>query len=119
MRDVFNELLSGKCKEFHEWVPRALVQWPEYEWINNKEPFMNMTAGKPGKPLSGQVSWSRERKQMEQKLLHAKEQAVKATVEIRVLGKHEPWNPDLNFDRGLFRDTRHNRKWSGKAGVAQ
>ena len=75
MRDVFNELLSGKRKEFHE---EYLVHWyndREYEWINKQGTVYEYdSAGKP-KTIIGSSIVITERKQMEQKLLHAKEQA--------------------------------------------
>ena len=75
MRDVFNELLTGKRKEFHE---EYLVHWyndREYEWVNKQGTVYEYdSTGKP-KTIIGSSIVITERKQMEQKLLHAKEQA--------------------------------------------
>ncbi|HJA15925.1 MAG TPA: PAS domain-containing protein [Candidatus Butyricimonas faecavium] len=75
MRNVFNELLAGKRKEFHE---EYLVHWyndREYEWINKQGTIYEYDhAGKP-KTIIGSSVVITERKQMEQKLLQAKEQA--------------------------------------------
>ena len=48
MRDVFNELLSGKRKEFHETGNTS--------GSTSKEPFTNTIARENRKPSSGQVS---------------------------------------------------------------
>ena len=75
MRDVFNELLTGKRKEFHE---EYLVHWyndREYEWVNKQGTVYEYdSTGKP-KTIIGSSVVITERKQMEQKLLQAKEQA--------------------------------------------
>ena len=75
MRDIFRELLAGKRKEFHE---EYLVHWYndwEYEWVNKQGTVYEYdSTGKP-KTIIGSSVVITERKQMEQKLLQAKEQA--------------------------------------------
>lgn len=75
MRDIFCELLAGKRKEFHE---EYLVHWyndREYEWVNKQGTVYEYdSTGKP-KTIIGSSVVITERKQMEQKLLQAKEQA--------------------------------------------
>lgn len=79
MRTVFEELLSGKRTEFHEVY---LVHWyndREYEWIDKQGAVYEYDlSGKP-KTIIGSSIVVTERKQMEQNLLQAKEQAEESS----------------------------------------
>ena len=75
MRSVFEELLSGKRTEFHEVY---LVHWynnREYEWIDKQGAVYEYDLSGNPKTIIGSSIVVTERKQMEQNLLQAKEQA--------------------------------------------
>ncbi|MFR7875935.1 MAG: PAS domain-containing sensor histidine kinase [Butyricimonas paravirosa] len=102
MRDVFNELLTGKRKEFHE---EYLVHWyndREYEWVNKQGTVYEYdSTGKP-KTIIGSSIVITERKQMEQKLLHTRAGRGKQPLEICTLANmsHEirtPLNSIVGF----------------------
>lgn len=75
IRTVFEDLLSGKRKDFHE---EYLVHWyndHEYEWIDKQGTVYEYDENGIPKTIIGSSIVITERKQMEQSLLLAKEQA--------------------------------------------
>lgn len=75
MQKVFEELLCGKRKSFHETYQVHWYNDREYEWIDKQGAIYEYdSAGKP-KTIIGSSIVITERKRMEQNLLLAKEQA--------------------------------------------
>ena len=75
MQKVFEELLCGKRKSFHETYQVHWYNDREYEWIDKQGAIYEYdSAGKP-KTIIGSSIVITERKRMEQNLLVAKEQA--------------------------------------------
>ncbi|WP_455498479.1 response regulator [Coprobacter sp.] len=75
MRTVFEELLSGKRKDFHETYQVHWYNNREYEWVDKQGAIYEYDEN--GRPLTiiGSSVVITERKRMEQNLLLAKEQA--------------------------------------------
>ena len=75
MKTVFDELISGKRKNFHETYQIHWHNDREYEWIDKQGAIFEYDEkGKP-KTIIGSTIVITQRKQLEQNLLLAKEQA--------------------------------------------
>lgn len=75
MQEVFDELLAGKRKDFHEVYQVHWYNDREYEWIDKQGAVYEYdTDGKPKTIIGSSIVITRQ-KQMEQTLRNAKEQA--------------------------------------------
>ena len=75
MRNVFTDLLNGKCTEFHETYQVHWYNDREYEWIDKQGAIYEYDENGTPKTIIGSSIVITEQKRMEQNLMLAKEQA--------------------------------------------